>query len=94
MPRKLTQKEFEFKVKNIYGSTIQIVSVYEGNNKIIKYYCKICNNTIETKAVNMLYSKTCKICSRRNKGKNNSIGHAEYCVRILRRLLARQSFHI
>lgn len=71
MSKKLTTKEFQNRLIDIYGDRFEVISEYVNNETKIKVRCKVCNSIILKKPVKMTGSthEGCYVCSGKNKHK-------------------------
>ena len=68
MSKRLTQEEFEIRIKNIFGEQFNILSEYKNNHTKVKLKCNKCGNIIY-KSPNKMMGKGnegCYICSGKN----------------------------
>ncbi len=68
MSKKITTKEFQEKLNNIFDNQFELVSEYITNNTKIKVKCNKCGNVIEKIPVKMTGAERegCYVCSGRN----------------------------
>ena len=75
MSKKITTKEFQERLNNVFGNQFEVVSEYVANNVKIKIKCNKCGNVIEKVPVKMTGQdrEGCYICSGRNHHKDKEV---------------------